>query len=62
MEHILKLKAYTYIKQNKDTEFYFDIERRKMTKRIQNRRFLFEQQLKPDFWDWTVSDKKLLEN
>lgn len=33
-----------------------------MTKRIQNRRFLFEQQLKPDFWDWTVSDKKLLEN
>lgn len=33
-----------------------------MTKRIQNRRFLFEQQLKPDFWDWSVSDKKLLEN
>lgn len=33
-----------------------------MTKRIRNRRFLFEQQLKPDFWDWTVSDKKLLEN
>ena len=33
-----------------------------MTKRIQNRRFLFEQQLKPDFWDWAVSDKKLLEN
>lgn len=33
-----------------------------MTKRIQNRRFLFEQQLQPDFWDWYVSDKKLLEN
>ena len=33
-----------------------------MTKRIRNRRFLFEQQLKPDFWDWAVSDKKLLEN
>ena len=33
-----------------------------MTKRIRNRRFLFEQQLKPVFWDWTVSDKKLLEN
>ena len=33
-----------------------------MAKRIQNRRFLFEQQLKPDYWDWTVSDKKLLEN
>ena len=33
-----------------------------MTKRIQNRRFLFEQQLKPDFWDWSVSDKKMLEN
>lgn len=33
-----------------------------MTKRIQNRRFLFEQQLKPDFWDWSVSDKKLFEN
>ena len=33
-----------------------------MAKRIQNRRFLFEQQLKPDFWDWAVSDKKLLEN
>lgn len=34
----------------------------RMAKRIQNRRFLFEQQLKPDFWDWAVSDKKLLEN
>lgn len=33
-----------------------------MTKRIRNRRFLFEQQLKPVFWDWTVSDKKLFEN
>lgn len=33
-----------------------------MTKRIRNRRFLFEQQLKPDFWDWAVSDKKLFEN
>ena len=33
-----------------------------MVKRIQNRRFLFEQQLKPDFWDWAVSDKKLFEN
>lgn len=33
-----------------------------MNKRIRNRRFLFEQQLKPDFWDWAVSDKKLLEN
>ena len=33
-----------------------------MTKRIRNRRFLFEQQLKSDYWDWTVSDKKLLEN
>ena len=33
-----------------------------MSKRIQNRRFLFEQQLKPDFWDWPVSDKKLFEN
>lgn len=33
-----------------------------MTKRIRNRRFLFEQQLKPVFWDWAVSDKKLLEN
>ena len=62
MEHILKLEAYTYIKQNKNTNLSFNIERRKMTKRIQNRRFLFEQQLKPDFWDWTVSDKKLFEN
>ena len=33
-----------------------------MNKRIRNRRFLFEQQLKSDFWDWAVSDKKLLEN
>lgn len=33
-----------------------------MTKRIQNRRFLFEQQLKPNYWDWSVSDKQLLED
>ena len=62
MENILKPKEYTYIKKNKHTILSFNIERRKMTKRIQNRRFLFEQQLKPDFWDWSISDKKLLEN
>lgn len=33
-----------------------------MTKRIRNRRFLFEQQLKSQFWDWSVQDKQLLED
>lgn len=33
-----------------------------MTKRIINKRFLFEQQLKPSFWDWSIQEKQLLEN
>ncbi|HGC9590034.1 TPA: Rep family protein [Streptococcus agalactiae] len=33
-----------------------------MTKRIRNRRFLFEQQLKSDYWNWSPLEKKLLDN
>jgi len=33
-----------------------------MTKRIRNRRFLIEQQLKSQFWDWPMQDKKLLDD
>ena len=33
-----------------------------MTKRIRNRRFLFEQQLKSIFWDWSIQDKQLLDD
>ena len=33
-----------------------------MKKRIINKRFLFEQQLKPKFWDWSVQDKQLLDD
>ncbi|MGJ0023479.1 hypothetical protein [Streptococcus dysgalactiae] len=33
-----------------------------MTKRIRNRRFLFEQQLKSNFWDWSIQDKQLLDD
>ncbi|WP_449451876.1 Rep family protein, partial [Streptococcus suis] len=31
-------------------------------KRIQNRRFLFEQQLKSIYWDWSIKEKQLLDN
>ncbi|HGC8920125.1 TPA: Rep family protein [Streptococcus agalactiae] len=33
-----------------------------MTRRIRNRRFLFEQQLKSIFWDWSIQDKQLLDD
>lgn len=33
-----------------------------MTRRIRNRRFLFEQQLKSIFWDWFIQDKQLLDD
>lgn len=33
-----------------------------MTKRIRNRRFLIEQQLKSNFWDWSIQDKQLLDD
>lgn len=33
-----------------------------MTKRIRNRRFLFEQQLKSEFWNWSVKEKQLFDN
>lgn len=33
-----------------------------MTKRIRNRRFLFEQQLKSDYWNWSDEEKQLLEH
>ncbi|MGG6831311.1 UNVERIFIED_CONTAM: plasmid replication protein [Streptococcus canis] len=33
-----------------------------MTKRIRNRRFLFEQQLKTSFWDWSIQEKQLLDD
>ena len=33
-----------------------------MKKRIINKRFLFEQQLKSKFWDWSVQDKQLLDD
>lgn len=33
-----------------------------MTKRIQNRRFLFEQQLKSNYWSWSPEEKKMLDN
>lgn len=33
-----------------------------MVKRIRNRRFLFEQQLKADYWDWSSEDKALFDN
>ena len=31
-------------------------------KRVRNSRFLFEQQLKPIYWDWDIKHKKLLDN
>ncbi|MEW4353801.1 Rep family protein [Streptococcus pneumoniae] len=31
-------------------------------KRIRNRRFLFEQQLKSNYWNWSPEEKKLLDN
>ena len=31
-------------------------------KRVRNSRFLFEQQLKSNFWDWDIKHKKLLDN
>ncbi|HEL1982184.1 TPA: plasmid replication protein [Streptococcus suis] len=33
-----------------------------MGKRIINKRFLFEQQLKSKFWDWSIQDKQLFDN
>lgn len=33
-----------------------------MAKRIINKRFLFEQQLKSEFWNWSVKEKKLFNN
>ncbi len=33
-----------------------------MTKRIINKRFLFEQQLKSIYWDWSMQEKQLFDN
>ncbi|CDO18258.1 Replication protein [Streptococcus gallolyticus] len=33
-----------------------------MAKRIRNRRFLFEQQLKSEFWNWSIKEKQLLDD
>ena len=33
-----------------------------MAKRIRNRRFLFEQQLKSEFWNWSIKEKRLFDD
>lgn len=38
------------------------IRKGKMTKRKQTTTYIFEQQLKPDFWDWSEDSKKLFLN
>ena len=57
----IKQKSFNLLKF-KVSKFKIMIRKEKMTKRKQTTTYIFEQQLKPDFWDWSEESKKLFLN
>lgn len=57
----IKQKSFNLLKF-KVSKFKIMIRKEKMTKRKQTTTYIFEQQLKPDFWDWSKESKKLFLN
>ena len=57
----IKQKSFNLLKF-KVSKFKIMIRKEKMTKRKQTTTYIFEQQLKPDFWDWAEESKKLFLN
>lgn len=57
----IKQKSFNLLKF-KVSKFKIMIRKEKMTKRKQTTTYIFEQQLKPDFWEWSEESKKLFLN
>ena len=57
----IKQKSFNLLKF-KVSKFKIMIRKEKMTNRKQTTTYIFEQQLKPDFWDWSEESKKLFLN
>ena len=57
----IKQKSFNLLKF-RVSKFKKMIRKGKMAKRKQTTTYIFEQQLKPDFWDWSEDSKKLFLN